>query len=104
MKRIVAVSAVFCLAACSTGLLHQVSIPDSSKDMEQLDAAAQSRCASFGYQAGTPDFNKCVYGVKSQFLQSVMVPVAPPPAITPPPRAVTTNCSGNAFSATCTTY
>lgn len=104
MKRIVAISAVFALAACSTGLMHQVSIPDASNDMQQLDAAAQSRCASFGYPAGTPDFNKCVYGVKSQFLQAVMVPVAPPPPIAAPPRPVTTNCSGNAFSATCTTY
>ena len=98
MKRLVVV-----YAALLAGCVHQVPIPDVSNDMKQLDAAARSRCVSSGYQAGTPDFNQCVYAVKSQFLQSVMVPVPQPPSITAP-RPVTTNCTGNAFSASCTTY
>lgn len=95
------------LGACSTGLMHPVSIPDASQDMAQLDAAAQSRCSSFGYQSGSPAFNQCVYGVKSQFLQAVMVPVPPPPdvrPIAPAPQPIQTHCYSSAGVTNCSTY
>lgn len=91
------------LSAC----IHQVPIPDASKDMAQLDAAAQSRCAKSGYQPGTPDFNNCVYGVKSSFLQAVMVPVGPVPDVRPLPPApppIQTHCYTSGSTTNCTSY
>lgn len=105
MKKIVAVSASMLLCAC----IHQTPIPDVSNDMAQLDAAVQSRCTSFGYQPGTPDFNKCFYSVRSDFLRSVMVQVPPPPdltirAVAPPIQPVQTRCYSTAGVTNCSSY
>lgn len=92
------------LGACS---LYQVPIPDASKDMQQLDTAAQTRCARSGYQSGTAPFEQCVYGVKSQFLQTVMVPVQPIPdvrPVAPPPPPLQTHCYSTAGVTNCSTY
>lgn len=78
MKRAFAIAAML-LTAC----VHQVPIPDVSNDMAQLDAAARSRCANSGFQTGSPAFDQCVYSVKSQFLQAVMVPMPPTPDVRP---------------------
>jgi hypothetical protein len=102
MKRIAVISAVL-LTAC----VHQVPIPDVSNDMAQLDAAAQSRCASSGYQRGTQNFNSCVSSVKAQFLQAVMVPVPPPPDIrppAPPAQPLQTHCYSTAGVTNCSSY
>lgn len=102
MKRIVAIPAVL-LTAC----VHQVPIPDVSNDMQQLDTAARARCARSGYQAGSPGFDQCVYSVKSQFLQTVMVPVPAVPDIrpaAPPPPPMQTHCYTAGSVTNCTTY
>lgn len=103
-KKLLAVMAsAVALSACSTG----VPLPDVSNDMAQLDAAAQSRCSSFGYQAGTPAFNQCVSGVKSQFIQAVMVPAPSPPDIrplAPAPQPIQTHCYSSAGVTNCSSY
>lgn len=101
-KLLAIVGSASILSACAS----QVPIPDVSNDMAQLDAAARSRCANSGYQAGSAEFNQCVYAVKSQFLQAVMVPVAPPPDIrplAPAPQPIQTQCYSSAGVTNCTT-
>jgi hypothetical protein len=93
-------------AGLLTACVHQVPIPDVSNDMKQLDAAAQSRCARSGYQSGTPGFDQCVYSVKSQFLQAVMVPAPSTPDIRPfppPPPPMQTRCYSVGNVTNCTT-
>lgn len=95
------------LSACASGPKFDQAQADAN--MAQLDAAAQQRCAKFGYQADRPDFNQCVFNVKSQFLQAVMVPApsVPPISIQPPPQlspSVQTHCYQSGQSINCSSY
>lgn len=93
-------------AAMLTACVHQVPIPDVSNDMEQLDAAARARCARSGHVSGYPAFDQCVYAVKSQFLQTVMVPAPSVPDIRPvppPPPPIYTRCYSAGNVTNCTT-
>ena len=42
----------------------------SEAEFYRLNIAVQNKCESFGYGVGSPDFNKCVYDLKVQFVQN----------------------------------
>ncbi|WP_250518624.1 hypothetical protein [Caballeronia sp. ATUFL_M1_KS5A] len=106
-QKLLAIVGSSLLGACSYGLMRPVEIPDSTKDMAQLDAAVQSRCAGLGYQQGTPDFNRCFYDKRMQIIQAAMVPVQPIPDLrpaAPPPPPIQTHCYSTAGVTNCSTY
>lgn len=106
MKKTIAIVILTSLAACKAAPVFDQAQADANA--AQLDAAAQRRCTSFGYQTGTPDFNQCVFNVKSQFLQAVMVPAPPMPTIdlrpTQPTTQTQTRCYRSGPTVNCTSY
>jgi hypothetical protein len=76
----------------------------SEAEFYRLNIAVQKKCESFGYVVGSPDFNKCVYDLKVQFVQNrqaIRQQIWSMPISTP--SYSTTKCINTAFGINCNT-
>ena len=80
------------------------SIADEA-EIYRINIGIQNKCASFGYRAGSPDFNKCVYDLKIQYLQAkqaIQQQIWSAPVSLP--AYSTTRCINTVSGVTCNSY
>lgn len=80
------------------------SIVDEA-EIYRINIGIQNKCASFGYRAGSPDFNKCVHDLKVQYVQArqaIQQQIWSAPMSLPTYR--TTRCINTVYGVTCNSY
>ncbi len=74
-------------------------------EVYRINIGIQNKCGSFGYRAGSPDFNKCVHDLKVQYLQArqaIQQQIWNVPASLP--TYSTTRCINTLYGVTCNSF
>jgi hypothetical protein len=74
-------------------------------EVYRINISIQNKCGSFGYKAGSADFNKCVHDLKIQYLQArqaVQQQIWSAPMSLP--TYSTTRCINTVYGVTCNSY
>lgn len=97
------------LDSLETRLTNRDTSLFNTAEAYEVNINAETKCTQFGYMQNTPDFNKCVYDFKVNYVglmmqqQQLMMQMMPRPAPLVIPTQTKTNCNptwGGGFSCT----